>query len=307
MTYLLRGSKGVQLSAREHTTGGKRDFSYFAEDNGMIIQIAQTGEGLPFKSLAKEVLPEGISKDTPRTLEFRADGETLTLTLNDSVTVSVKDAVQSDGVFAMAALKGVLIQRVEIQRLDQFSVNLLSKFDSSTIPANSKVSITNGILEFSGGRLPLPVENLPDEYDVRLRIERKSAGNALVLGLVSGGQRVACVMDGFQSRGGLWGLENIDGKAPPDNGTAVSNQPLKVNEPAELLVQVRKTGIRVERDGKPLIDWKGTPDQLSLGGTWDDKGPARLFLGAQASFVIHRLEFIDRVRPLVPPTGGPKP
>ncbi len=44
----------------------------------------------------------------------------------------------------------------------------------------------NGTLRTVGGRLYLPVENIPDEYDLRLRVERKSAGNALVIGLVSG-------------------------------------------------------------------------------------------------------------------------
>lgn len=172
------------------------------------------------------------------------------------------------------------------------SINLLNKLDATAIGANSLVSATKGTLHITGGRLDLPIDNLPNEYDLKLRVERKTAGNALVLGLVSGSRRVAFVMDGFQSRGGLWGLENIDGKGPVDNGTAVPKEPLLVDQPVDLLVQVRTTGIRIERDGRSIIDWKGSPDKLSLSGTWDDKGVARLFLGAQASFVIHRLELL---------------
>lgn len=63
----------------------------------------------------------------------------------------------------------------------------------------------NGTLRTVGGRLYLPVENIPDEYDLRLRVERKSAGNALVIGLASSQRRVAFVMDGYASRGGMWG------------------------------------------------------------------------------------------------------
>ncbi len=67
---------------------------------------------------------------------------------------------------------------------------------------------------------------------------------------------------------------------------------MKIDQPVDLLVQVRKSGIRVERDGQSFLDWNGSPSQLSLGPTWDDKGSPRLFLGAQATFVIHRLEFL---------------
>gem|GEM_PF-3270355 len=61
-----------------------------------------------------------------------------------------------------------------------------------------------------------------------------------------------------------------------------------LNQPFDLVVQVRKTGIRVERDGQTFLDWKGNPSQLSLGSTWTDNGPPRLFLGAQAQFEIQR-------------------
>lgn len=62
--------------------------------------------------------PVSISKDAPRTLEFRLVGETLTLTLNDSVVITAKDDTRSEGLFAVAATKGVLIQKTEVQRLD---------------------------------------------------------------------------------------------------------------------------------------------------------------------------------------------
>ena len=119
VTYLLRDSKGIQLSAREHKTRATRDFVYFAEDNGKNIQIATFGEGNAYKALAEQAIPANISKDAPRTLEFRLVGDTLTLTLNGSVIVTVKDATRSEGLFAVAATKGLLIQKVEVQRLDE--------------------------------------------------------------------------------------------------------------------------------------------------------------------------------------------
>lgn len=88
------------------------------------------------------------------------------------------------------------------------------------------------------------------------------------------------------------GLELINGKGPPDNKAYVMQQNMKIDQPVDLRVQVRKSGIRVERDGQSFLEWNGNPSQLSLGTMWDDKGSPRLFLGAQATFVIHRLEFV---------------
>ncbi|MBC7818407.1 MAG: DUF1080 domain-containing protein [Planctomycetaceae bacterium] len=123
VTYLLRDSKGIQLSAREHKTGETRDFVYFTEDNGKKIQIATFGERGAYKALAEQAVPANISKDAPRTLEFRVVGDTLTLTLNGSVVITAKDTTRSEGLFAVAATKGLLIQKVEVQRLDESSAD----------------------------------------------------------------------------------------------------------------------------------------------------------------------------------------
>lgn len=118
VTYLLRNSRGSQLGAREHHVGETREFAYFAEDNGEKIQIATFGKGSAYKALAEQAVPASISKDAPRTLEFRPVGETLTRTLNGSVVITAKDDTRSEGLFAVAATKGVLIQKIEVQRLD---------------------------------------------------------------------------------------------------------------------------------------------------------------------------------------------
>ena len=176
------------------------------------------------------------------------------------------------------------------------AIDLLQSIDTARDTANGSWTMTNGILRTTGGKLFLPLADVPAEYNVRLHVERTSAGklagNAFVLGLVSGGRRTALVMDGYQNRGGLWGLEQIDGKVPSDNGTAVPNWPLKVNEAAEVIVQVRKTGIHVKRYKKQLIDWTGSPDRLSLHTLWNDAGPPRMFLGAQGEFEIRRVTIV---------------
>lgn len=297
VTYLLRDSKGIVLNARDRTTGGTREL-YVAQDNGKDLSIARVRDGSKYHFLAEQAVPENIAKDAPRTLEFRVIGDTLTASFNNSVIATVKDATVPDGNFALVALKGVLIQKVEYQALDGSGVDMLQKIDTARDGIGSSWKMSNGTLQTIAGpsegdrRLYLPIENAPNEYDIRLKVQRASPrDNALMLCMVTGGRRVGLVMDGFKSRGGLWGLEQIDGKGPPDNGTAVPNEPLKVDTAADVLVQVRKTGIRVERDGKQLINWIGSPEKLSLNAKWDDKGPPRFFLGAQGDFTIHRLNF----------------
>lgn len=296
LTYLRRDSKGVQINACDRTTNGKRDL-YVAEDHGTQISITMIRAGMP-KVLVKEPIPASIPRDAQRTLEFRIVGDTLTATLNGSVVATVKEASLTEGNFALVALKGVLIQKVEYQAPDRTGTDLLQKIDTARDGIGSSWKMSNGTLQTIAGpgegdrRLYLPIENAPNEYDIRMKVQRASPrDNALMLVMVTGGRRVGLVMDGFKSRGGLWGLEQIDGKGPLDNGTAVPNEPLKPDVAADVLVQVRKTGIRVERDGKQLINWVGSHEKLSLNVKWDDKGPPRFFLGAQGDFTIHRLTF----------------
>lgn len=135
VTYLLRDSRGIQLSGRENKTGETLDFSYFAEDNGEKIQIATMSKKDAYKNLAAQAVSADIEKTAPRTLEFRLLGETLTLTLNGSVVLTVKDSARSEGLFALAALKGVLIQKVEYQKLDE----LASKTTAMSERANASI------------------------------------------------------------------------------------------------------------------------------------------------------------------------
>lgn len=118
LTYLLRDAKGVQINARDHKVGERREL-YIAEDHGTKISISRVQAGSPNDVLATGNIPESITKDAARTLEFRIVGDTLTATLNDSVIATAKDATITEGNFALVALKGVLIQKVEYQSLDK--------------------------------------------------------------------------------------------------------------------------------------------------------------------------------------------
>jgi len=121
LTYLLRDSNGIQINARDIKTGDidATRRLYTAEDNGTELRIVFAKAGTAFTALATQPISLSIPKETPRTLEFRVVGDTLTATLNNVVTVSARDSTISNGNFALVALKGVLIQKVEYQSLDE--------------------------------------------------------------------------------------------------------------------------------------------------------------------------------------------
>jgi hypothetical protein len=119
ITYLLRDSVGIRINARDRktdNTDATREV-YVAEDNGSKLQIELYQGGKP-KSLVEQAIPDSIPKDAPRTLEFRVVGGTLTATINGLLVATATDATVPEGDFAIVALKGLLIQKVEYQLLD---------------------------------------------------------------------------------------------------------------------------------------------------------------------------------------------
>ncbi|MFO1041722.1 MAG: protein kinase [Planctomycetaceae bacterium] len=121
LTYLLRDSKGMTINARDRNTD-KTDATrelYVAEEDGSRVNIVIYRGGTIAKTLASQPIPADIPKDAPRTLEFQVVGDTLTATLNGSMIVTAKDSSIPAGNFALVALKGVLIQKVEYRTLPE--------------------------------------------------------------------------------------------------------------------------------------------------------------------------------------------
>ncbi len=118
-TYVLGDSKGIQLSARATMINGVRESVYFVEDIGSKLQILLVTSKSSSRILAQQDVPANISKVAERTLEFRVVGQTLTAILNDSVVLTFEDSTQSEGIFAIAATKGLLIRKAETLALDK--------------------------------------------------------------------------------------------------------------------------------------------------------------------------------------------
>lgn len=132
-----------------------------------------------------------------------------------------------------------------------------------------------------------------EEYDIRLVAEKTNLeGNGLNLGLVMGGRQGHLAMGGGGKKA-AWCVEMIDGKSMHNgNITCVDGLPWPLNQKVSVLMQVRQDGVRVLRNGKEIINWKGGPEQLSL---WDRivlPDRQSLFFFSEAEFAIHELTLI---------------
>jgi tRNA A-37 threonylcarbamoyl transferase component Bud32 len=118
----------------------------------------------------------------------------------------------------------------------------------------------------------------PDEYDLRIVFSRHSANFVVNLILTRGAEPFTLVMQ----RDGIFGFEKVLGEDFGKNAsTARFDTALALNKNYTVVVEVRKSGLKVFCDGQPLSrldsyadltmhrDWK-LPDPAALGlGTWD--------------------------------------
>jgi serine/threonine protein kinase len=112
LTYLLRDSKGVQITVRSRGIGDTREL-YVVEDSGSGIYIGRI-LGNKTTMLVSEKYPATISPTGERTLEFRAEGASLVATVNGTFTVSAHDTTLTKGPSSFVIMKGLLLKKVEI-------------------------------------------------------------------------------------------------------------------------------------------------------------------------------------------------
>ena len=128
----------------------------------------------------------------------------------------------------------------------------------------------------------------PEEYDLLAEVERKEGIRSLILGFTSGDAQASVLIDGWT--GTISGLDLLDNKGADKNETMVQGTAyLPADRKVSVQVSVRKTGVAVRIDGRPIIDWKGDSSRLTLHPNLalPRKG---LFLAAWDSrFIIHRL------------------
>ena len=140
-------------------------------------------------------------------------------------------------------------------------------------------------------QIRLPVE-VPREYTVHVRGTRLATPDAttVILGLVLvyGNARSIFVMDVYADSG-TSGMHMLDGESWSRNSTSLSGFLSKIDQPFDLDAIVRQDGIEIRFDGRTVVDWKGNPNQLTLGLDWRDSADGQLVLAAESQYVITEL------------------
>ena len=174
-------------------------------------------------------------------------------------------------------------------------IDLLAQVDLVRDKIDGAWMLKDGSLIAQGGRCKLHTpQPMPDEYDVELEIEQLSdAGGRSggVFGFLMQGRQATVMLDAFGAPDHLWGIENVDGHVFKEskNPTAVPGSRLPVNQRRTVRIGVRRTGVRVTVNGEQVFDWRGRPEQLSIGNFWKIADTNSLFLGQIQPFAYHRI------------------
>jgi serine/threonine protein kinase len=145
-------------------------------------------------------------------------------------------------------------------------------------------------------RIQVPVIP-PDEYDWTVVVERRAGTNSFNLGPVWKGRPFVLVMDG--SGGGMddiGGLDLVGGRGFMDNPTRFGGPVLLPNRETRIVVSVRETGVGVAIDGKPVVAWKGSPDQLEPIREWRMPRREALMIGCYATQFLVKSAVVTPVR-----------
>jgi len=149
----------------------------------------------------------------------------------------------------------------------------------------------NGVLT-SPKRFGAKLELLPPPptgYRLVAIVEPLDPPNGLILGQRSGLQRFVSLFGYAVSGQQLSAIENVDGRNV-GNETTFRGDVFRQHQLSEVTVMVEPTGVRMTVDGKTIVNWKGTAEQLSLSDYWQTPNNTALFLGSyDCRYRFHRL------------------
>jgi beta-mannanase len=186
-------------------------------------------------------------------------------------------------------------------------VNLLGRIDPKRDAVEGDWKITDKGLTFDGdrewSRIQVPYRP-PEEYDLTVVAERVRGTEILIIGLVVGSHQATVVLDGWG--GGVSGLERIDGKVSQDNETTRRGWRFTNGRPTTIVCKVRRGGVSVTCEGKPIIDWAGDASRLSIVGGWKVPDDGQLFLGGWkgGAFRFRKLEVKEVSKNGLPDVGA---
>lgn len=201
---------------------------------------------------------------------------------------------------ASGALSGLARVRVE-KRLEEGArlrpgVNLLKRVDPDRDAVGGEWLLGGGALvspaQSKGSRASLAIPySPPDEYTLRMTVERKQGDGMFAVGLGSGAMRVTLILGFQQGPRLLSALSLVDGKQPAGSETAKEGAVFNAGKPLSIVCTVRTGRISVELDGKPFILWAGDFARLARNSVWRVPADRALFVGSENS-VFHITQFV---------------
>ena len=120
-------------------------------------------------------------------------------------------------------------------------------------------------------------------------VEPLDRPNGLLLGLRKGDRQFVALVNHTSRRQASTALENVDGRNV-GNATTYVAELFKQNRHSQIIATVHADGVRVTVDGRTVIDWKGSADQLSLSDYWKIPNAKSMFLGTyDCAYRFHRV------------------
>ncbi|QDT41880.1 ABC-type uncharacterized transport system [Gimesia alba] len=172
--------------------------------------------------------------------------------------------------------------------------NLIPMLDLKLAQISGNWTKTDRQLTVSGknARLMLPM-NVAGSYSVTIEFTRKSGDQSIGVILPVGSRQ--CLLNLSLFQGEAHGIGLIDGKLARNNQTTRKPGTLKNNHPYRLIIEVdlnqNKASIAAELDGRPLFNWQGNPESLSLHEVWKLPQTDRVGLYTNADVTFHSLQF----------------
>lgn len=126
-------------------------------------------------------------------------------------------------------------------------------------------------------RLQLPYVP-PLEYDLKIVARRMDGKDSLNVGIALPGTQIVVVVDSdFDGRKS--GLDRINGQPFHHNETTFKGALIETGKECSILIEVRRDRVRVDVDGKGIVDWKIDPSKASLFPNWQVAEAKALFIG----------------------------
>jgi serine/threonine protein kinase len=161
--------------------------------------------------------------------------------------------------------------------LPKGTIDLLALVDPVQDAVSGTWSMEDKTLVAKGGdhvRLVLPVIP-PDEYDLRVVLERREGSDGIVFGLARASNQWTAFVDKLPTEGGHTGLEMVDNAQL----TLQRGMQITTGQTMTFDFRVRRNGVTALKDGKPLFSWQGNTTRLGNYKNWAVPNPKALFLG----------------------------